>query len=182
MEHNNKLKSSSCKYTRRDFLSTSLKVGATALTTGLIPKLSTYADNQYNVLFIVVDDLRPMLGCYGHSVMHTPNIDRLAHRGTLFNRAYCQFPVCNPSRASVLTGLRPNSTGVHDNTQDFLKTVPDSITLPHHFKIHGYHTRSVGKVAHGKPAWDDDQSWSAPIWREGFMSINKETSPSMEGS
>lgn len=178
MEHNNNNKSSSCKYTRRTFLSTILKVGAAAWTTGLLPKLSTYSDSQYNVLFFVVDDLRPMLGCYGNAVMHTPNIDRIAQGGTLFNRSYCQFPVCNPSRASVLTGLRPNSTGIHDNNEDFLKTVPDAITLPHHFKIHGYHTRSVGKVAHGSAAWEDDQSWSVPIWRERFISINKSTSPS----
>lgn len=167
-----------CKYTRRNFISTTTKAGATAFATTLIPHLHTYAEKQYNVLFLVVDDLLPMLGCYGHSVMHTPNIDRIAQRGIIFNRAYCQFPVCNPSRASVLTGLRPNSIGVHNNTQDFLQTVPDAITLPHHFKIHGYHTRSVGKVAHGAAAWRDEKSWSVPIWRERWKSIDKETSPS----
>ena len=78
--------------TRRDFLSTSLKAGAAAFTVGLLPKLGADAQNQYNVLFIIVDDLRPMLGCYGYSEMHTPNIDRIAEQGTLFNRAYCQYP------------------------------------------------------------------------------------------
>ena len=178
MESNKNREVYTRKYTRRDFLFTTMKVGATAFTTGLLPNLHTYAEKQYNVLFLVVDDLLPMLGCYGHSVMHTPNIDRIAQRGTLFNHAYCQFPVCNPSRASVLTGLRPNSTGVHNNTQDFLQTVPDTITLPHHFKMYGYHTRSVGKVAHGAAAWRDEQSWSAPIWRERWKSIDKKNSPS----
>ena len=83
-------------FTRRDFLSTSLKAGAAAFTTGLLPKLKTHAQGQYNVLFIVVDDLRPLLGCYGHPEIHTPNIDALAARGTLFNRAYCQNPLCHP--------------------------------------------------------------------------------------
>ena len=178
MQQNSKHNASIGNYTRRDFLSTSLKAGAAAFTTGLIPRLRAHAENRFNVLFIIVDDLRPLLGCYGHANMHTPNIDRIAQRGTLFNRAYCQFPVCNPSRASILTGLRPNSTGVHNNTDDFLQTVPDAISLPHHFKINGYHTRSVGKVAHGSAAWEDEQSWSMPIWRERFISIDRETSPS----
>ena len=88
-------------FTSRDFLSTGLKACAAAFTTGLLPKYQPNAEGQYNVLFISVDDLRPLLGCYGHSEMHTPNIDRIAERGTLFNSAHCQFPVCNPSRSSV---------------------------------------------------------------------------------
>ena len=157
--------SSNRPFTRRDFLSTSLKAGAAAFTTSLLPTRHATAGEKYNVLFITVDDLRPLLGCYGHPEMHTPNIDRLAQRGTLFNRAYCQFPVCNPSRASILTGLRPETNGVQANRIDFRETVPDAVTLPQHFKTHGYHTRSVGKVAHGDPAWRDNLSWSAPIWR-----------------
>lgn len=178
MHESEQQKTFSIQLTRRDFLSKSLIAGAASLSTALLPKLKTNAESNYNVLFITVDDLRPLLGCYRHSVMHTPNIDKLAERGTLFNRAYCQFPVCNPSRASVLTGLRPSSTGVLHNSDDFLETVPDAVTLPHHFKIHGYHTRSVGKVAHGSPAWNDEHSWSVPIWRERFLSIEKGTSPS----
>ena len=99
-------------FTRRDFLSTSLKIGTAAFTTALLPKSPVNAKSQYNVLFIVVDDLRPLLGCYGHPEIHTPNIDALAERGTLFNRAYCQNPLCHPSRTSMLTGLRPDTTGV----------------------------------------------------------------------
>lgn len=147
---------------RRDFLSTSLKVGAAAFTTGLLPKLNATAERKYNVLFIMVDDLRPLLGCYGYTEMHTPNIDRLAQRGILFNRAYCQFPVCNPSRASILTGLRPESNGVQDNYIHYRDTVPDVISLPQHFKAHGYHTRSIGKIMHGP--FDDEISWSEPSW------------------
>ena len=152
-------------FTRRDFLTTSLKAGAAAFTTGLLPKQKTNAQGQYNVLFIIVDDLRPLLGCYGHPEMHTPNIDKLAQRGTLFDRAYCQFPVCNPSRASILTGLRPETNGVQDNYTHFRETVPDAVTFPQHFKAYGYHTRSIGKITHGPAAFDDELSWSAPGWR-----------------
>ena len=151
-------------FSRRDFLSTSLKAGAAAFTTSLIPNLNVAAEERYNVLFIMVDDLRPLLGCYGHTNMHTPNIDRLAARGTLFNRAYCQYPVCNPSRASILTGLRPETNGVQDNTTDFRVSLPDVVSLPQHFKNHGYHSLSIGKVAHGRFAWDDNLSWSEAIW------------------
>ena len=162
--------------TRRDFL----KVGAAAFTTGLLPNLNTKAASRYNVLFITMDDLRPMLGCYGHPEMHTPNIDAIAERGTLFNRAYCQFPVCNPSRASVLTGLRPDTVGVYDNPTDFREVLPEAVTLPQHFKAHGYHTRSVGKIAHGAAAWKDELSWSTPIWRQRWKAIDKSTSPSWQ--
>ncbi len=168
-------------FTRRNFLSTSLKAGAAAFATGFLPERQTSAQGKpYNVLFIAVDDLRPLLRCYGYPEMHTPNIDALAERGTLFNRAYCQFPVCNPSRASVLTGLRPDTVDVHDNTTDFRNTVPEAITLPQHFKAHGYHTRSVGKIAHGAAAWEDELSWSTPIWRQRWKPIDKKASPSWQ--
>ena len=153
------------RFTRRNFLSTGLKAGAVAFTTGLFPKHHTSAQGRYNVLFIIVDDLRPLLGCYGHPQMHTPNIDRLAERGMLFNRAYCQYPVCNPSRASMLTGLRPGTNGVQDNHADFRQTVPNAVSLPQHFKAHGYHTRSIGKITHGPAALNDRFSWSIPIWQ-----------------
>ena len=151
-------------FTRRDFLSNSLKAGTAAFTTGLLPKLTVDANCQYNVLFIVVDDLRPMLGCYGHPEMHTPNIDRLAPQGTLFNRAYCQYPVCNPSRTSMLTGLRPETTRVFNNSTGFREMLPNAVTLPQHFKMSGYHTQSVGKIAHNLSMQDDIYSWSVPSW------------------
>ena len=152
-------------FTRRDFLSTSLKAGTAAFTTGLLPKRKTNAQGQYNVLFIIVDDLRPLSGYYGYPEIHTPNIDRLAQHGMVFNRAYCQYPVCNPSRASMLTGLRPETVGVLDNFADFRETVPEAVTLPQHFKAHGYHSLSIGKITHGAMALRDTRSWSAPIWR-----------------
>ena len=150
--------------TRRDFLSTSLKAGAAAFTTGLLPKQKANAQGQYNVLFILVDDLRPLLGCYGHSEMHTPNIDRLAQRGILFNRAYCQFPICNPSRASILTGLRPETNGVLNNRTFFRDAMPNVVTFPQHFKNHGYYTRAIGKIEHERTALDDELLWSTPAW------------------
>ncbi|MDE0316741.1 MAG: sulfatase-like hydrolase/transferase [Candidatus Poribacteria bacterium] len=151
--------------TRRDFISTSLKASAAAFTTALLPRFQADAAGQYNVLFIMVDDLRPMLGCYGHSEMHTPNIDRLAQRGTLFNRAYCQFPVCNPSRASILTGLRPETNGIQDNYTHFRDTVPNTVAFPQHFKNHGYHTLSIGKIEHSRTVINDELLWSAPVWK-----------------
>ena len=153
-------------FTRRDFLSTSLKASAAAFTTGLLPKLKTDATCRYNVLFIIVDDLRPLLGCYGHPEMYTPNIDRLAQRGTLFNRAYCQYPLCNASRSSILTGLRPETTRVFSNSVGFREKLPNVVTLPQHFKTSGYHTQSVGKIAHRPAMQDDTYSWSVPSWTQ----------------
>ena len=168
-------------FTRRDFLSTSLKAGtAAAFTAGLFPNLSAETVGRYNVLFIMIDDLRPLLGCYGHSEIHTPNIDALAGRGTLFNRAYCQFPVCNPSRSSILTGLRPDTIGVHDNNAYFRNNLPDAVTLPQHFKEHGYHTQSIGKIAHGLASLFDQFSWSVPIWRQWSRPVDTKTIPSWE--
>lgn len=167
-------------FTRRDFLSTSLKIGAAAFTTGLLPKRTADAQGQYNVLLITVDDLRPLLGCYGHTEMHTPNIDRLAERGTLFNRAYCQNPLCSPSRTSILTGLRPETVGVTDNKTYFRQTVPDVVTLPQHFKTHGYHTQSIGKVAHTSTFQDDENSWSVPSWRPWMPPFDTQVTPSWQ--
>jgi iduronate 2-sulfatase len=124
-----------------------------------------------NVLFITVDDLRPELGAYGKNHVISPNIDRLAARGIVFQRAYCQQAICNASRASFLTGLRPDSTGVYDLVTHFRKKVPDVVTLPQIFKKHGYHTQAIGKIYH--PAFpgfgigsdlNDPASWSEAAW------------------
>ena len=103
---------------------------------------------QLNVLFIAADDLRNDLGCYGHPLVKTPNIDRIAKRGLLFNRAYCQQAVCNPSRASLLTGKRLDSLRIWDLPTHFRNTTPNAVTLPQHFKNNGYFTQNIGKIFH----------------------------------
>jgi len=113
-----------------------------------------------NVLFIAVDDLRPELGCYGAKTILTPNIDRIAKQGMTFLRAYCQQAVCSPSRTSLLTGARPDTTKVWDLVTHFRDAMPDAVTLPQHFKDHGYFVQGIGKIFH--PGYDDPRSWSTP--------------------
>ncbi len=113
---------------------------------------------KYNVLFISSDDLRPELGVYGNSIIKTPNVDRLAARGIRFDRAYAQYPLCNPSRTSLLTGRYPTETGVMDNNTYFRRKYPDWVTLPQHFKANGYATLRSGKTFHG--GIDDLPSWT----------------------
>lgn len=119
-------------------------------------------NSKKNVLFIFVDDLRPTLGCYGDSVAITPNIDKLAAMGMLFNRSYCQEAVCNPSRSSMLTGLRPDQDGVTDLATHFRERVPLVTTLPQLFKKNGYVSVDVGKVFHDAKFAQDSVSWSFP--------------------
>jgi arylsulfatase A-like enzyme len=127
-----------------------------------LPVISpTWAARQgpgYNVLFIISDDLRPELGSYGNPIIKTPNIDRLAARGTRFDRAYAQYPLCNPSRTSFLNGRYPTQTGVMDNNTYFRVRHPDYVSLPQHFKANGYTTLRAGKIFHG--GIDDQVSWT----------------------
>lgn len=112
------------------------------------------------MLFIFSDDLRPELNCYGCKHVISPNIDRLASMGCLFDKSYVQISLCNPSRASMLTGKRPDELGVWGLSTHFRETAPDVLTLPQHFMRHGYHTAAIGKIYHNdKP---DPLSWSEP--------------------
>lgn len=113
-----------------------------------------------NVLFIAVDDLRPEIGAYGNPHVKTPHMDRLARSGVTFTRAYVQQAVCNPSRASLMTGLRPDTLRVWDLQTGFRETSPDVVTLPQHFRRHGYHAAAIGKIYHN--VIPDPASWSEP--------------------
>jgi arylsulfatase A-like enzyme len=115
-----------------------------------------------NVLMIAVDDWRPEAGCYGNALIQTPNIDRLAARGTVFNRAYCQQAVCSPSRTSLMLGRRPDTTRVYDLQTHFRRNLPDVVTLTQHFIDHGYHAQGLSKIYHG--GLNDPKSWSVPHW------------------
>ena len=103
---------------------------------------------RMNVLFLMADDLNAGIGCYGHPLVKTPNIDRLAARGVRFNHTYCQYPLCGPSRNSMLTGLQPNSTGILTNSQLFRQTIPSAIPLPQAFRLAGYFAVRIGKMYH----------------------------------
>jgi iduronate 2-sulfatase len=131
-----------------------------------------------NVLFIAVDDLRPELACYGKSHIKSPNIDELASRGLQFNRAYCQFALCNPSRASLLTGRRPESIQIYD-LPTFVRThVPDIVTLPQMFMRNGYEARSIGKIFHVTNGnHQDAASWSTRAWRSPQDDASKSKRP-----
>ncbi len=131
----------------------------------VLPLAGRAETSRPNVLFIAVDDLRAELACYGSDHVKSPHIDRLASRGTLFERAYCQQAVCNPSRASLMTGLRPDTLRVWDLPTHFRETTPDAVTLPQLFKRHGYHAQAVGKIYHNwrQDDWKGDPgSWSVP--------------------
>jgi iduronate 2-sulfatase len=116
------------------------------------------SSKKLNVLFIIADDFRPELGSYGVSAIKTPHIDNISARGTRFDNAYAQWPVCNPSRASFLTGRYPTQTGVMNNNDYFRRKHPDFITLPQYFKQHGYASLRSGKIFHG--GIDDQVSWT----------------------
>ena len=140
----------------------------TALVATLFLTLSARAQSPkpMNILFIVVDDLRTELGCYGVNEIISPNIDRLAKKGVLCHNAYAQYPVCNPSRSSFLSGKRPDEIGIVTNTVPFREKLPNLVSLPQLFRQSGYFTAGIGKIFHlaeprnGKSVlFEDPLSW-----------------------
>jgi len=128
------------------------------------------AATRPNVLFMMADDLNNSLGCYGHPLVKTPNLDKLAARGVRFQNANCQFPLCGPSRNSMLTGLYPNSTGILTNSQLFRQTIPNAVSLPQAFRRDGYFAARIGKLYHygvpnsiGTNGHDDPTSWELEL-------------------
>ncbi len=120
---------------------------------------ATQAADKPNILFIAVDDLRPELGCYDSPIAVSPNLDALAKDGLLFNRAYCQQAICRPSRASLMTGARPETTGLFHNYVSLRELQPDILTLPQHLIAHGYEAAYCGKIFHQGDT-DEGTSWS----------------------
>jgi iduronate 2-sulfatase len=142
------------RLSRREFLA---QLGGATLLPLFLPSLSQSQRRRFNVLFIAVDDLNRRLGCYGDKLAKTPNIDRLAKYGVVFRRAYCQYPLCNPSRTSLLSGLYPTETKIMDNQTPPRTNIGDIVFLPQHFRQNGYFTARFGKVYHG--GMDDPASW-----------------------
>ena len=129
------------------------------ITPAALPAAET-APTRPNVLFIAVDDLRPELGCYGKDYIKSPNLDRIAKAGMVFNRAYCQQAVCSPTRSSLMTGTRPDTTKVWDLVTHFRTALPQVVTLGQHFKQNGYFVQGMGKIYHG--SYNDAPTWSVP--------------------
>lgn len=135
---------------------------ATAILLALVTAAQA-ADTRPNVLLIVADDLNCRLGCYGDTTVRSPHIDRLAARGMRFDRAYCQYPVCNPSRTSFLSGLRPDTTGIRDNVTLPRAHLGDRPFLPDWFRRHGYRTARLGKLFHTGNGFRDPVTWDIDI-------------------
>lgn len=143
------MQSKTCCHSRRGFLKW-VAAGAAAGVLGGCHSALTQKDDRRrpNVLFVIFDDLRPELGCYGNAEIKTPHLDTLARQGMCFRQTYCQAAVCAPSRASAMTGLRPDSTRVWHLGDKFRETIPDVVTMPQHFHKYGYYTVSMGKIFH----------------------------------
>jgi iduronate 2-sulfatase len=138
------------------------------------PSQTPAVSARTNVLLICVDDLKPVLGCYGDNTVKSPNIDRLAARGMRFDRAYCNQAVCAPSRNALLTGSRSTTLGIYDLATNFREAVPNAVTLPQLFKQNGYRTEAIGKIFHvGHGNHEDPASWSVPHWQARVVAYAK---------
>ncbi|MCB1210413.1 MAG: sulfatase-like hydrolase/transferase [Verrucomicrobiales bacterium] len=136
------------------------------LILGVVSALASTAAAKPNVLLICIDDLKPVLHCYGDATAKSPNIDALAARGVLFESAYCNQAVCSPSRNTLMTSLRPQTLGIYDLGTHFRLAAPDAVTLTQHFKENGYRAEGMGKILHvGHGNIDDAASWSVPSWK-----------------
>ncbi len=140
-------------------------------------------DPKRNVLFIALasDDLTTVLGCFGHAIIRTPNFDRLARSSVRFERNYCQYPLCNPSRSSLMTGMAPDTTQVWGNGASFRKALPNAVTLPQLFQKNGYYAARVGKIYHygnpgdiGTSGLDDAPSWNEVVNPSGVDHTKEE--------
>lgn len=143
---------------------------------------SARAAQKPNVLLICVDDLKPVLGCYGDKLVKSPNIDRLAARSVQLDRAFCNQAVCAPSRNALLTGLRPQTLGIYDLGTNFRRARPDAVTLPQLFKQNGWHTEGMGKIFHvGHGNHEDPASWSLPHWTANVIAYASPASKAKSG-
>jgi len=155
-----------------------LLAGTAGLTA---PFFIAQEQKKRNLLCIATDDLNNCLSAYGHPIVRTPNIDRIAKRGVRFDHAYCQFPLCSPSRSSMFTGLSPDSNGIYDLTTHFRANVPDVVTLPQLFRRNGYYSARSGKIYHynvpmhiGTPGLDDPVSWQETVNPNGVDHTREE--------
>lgn len=163
---------------RRGFLAW----GAASVASLAAPQIATGADSiKRNVLFIASDDLNNSLGCYGNPLVKTPNIDRLARMSVRFDRAYCQYSLCSPSRSSLLTGMAPDTTRVWDNETHFRQALPNVVTLPQAFQKNDYFVARAGKIFHyGNPeqigtcGLDDPASWQETVNPAGIDHLKDE--------
>ncbi len=149
------------------------------LAISILAAAASHAATKPNVLLICVDDLKPLLGCYGDTLVKSPNIDRLAARGVVFESAYCNQAVCSPSRNALMTGLRPQSLGIYDLSTNFRQSAPDAVTLTQHFMRSGYRAEGLGKILHvGHGNTNDAASWTVPHYSPKTISYAlKENNP-----
>ncbi|NLX99882.1 MAG: sulfatase [Rhodopirellula sp.] len=165
----------------RSIISPRIMLSAALVAVALAAGGDAPAADRPNVLFLISDDMNTSLGCYGHPLVKSPNIDELAARGVRFQHAYCQFPLCGPSRNSMLTGLHPNSNGILSNAQIFRQTIPSHPSLPQAFRLEGYFAGRIGKLYHynvpksiGTNGHDDPGSWELELNPAGCDRLEEE--------